>query len=250
MRDFEDSTLWRVSAFERMRLDTGTSGFQRLDQRSVLSSTLLADLRRFDTDVGSLDVLELVAACMRNREPALLYLQHEGLVWPLTIFPDDMLYHSPRDFDAASPQGLLDLRHLGMEPPGVRPPGHYLSDRVTRADHYRPLAPLRWQLAIRGPRRVLLREIGGTAAYRLLPGRLPDDLEIGGALRSALERMRVKSVSLRDMAGWPGLTLERGSRLLNALYLFSSVLVTRGTSAAREEPTADRSRFSFFKPRR
>jgi hypothetical protein len=84
MRDFEDSTLWRISAFERMRLQTGSSGFQRLEGPSVLSSTLLADLQREERDTAQLDVLELVAACMRHREPALIYLQHDGLVWPVT----------------------------------------------------------------------------------------------------------------------------------------------------------------------
>src|SRR5205809_1053633 len=36
MRDFEDSTLWRVSAFERVQHDTGTSGFMRLEGPTML----------------------------------------------------------------------------------------------------------------------------------------------------------------------------------------------------------------------
>jgi hypothetical protein len=27
MRDFDDSTLWRISAYERLRAETGNSGF-------------------------------------------------------------------------------------------------------------------------------------------------------------------------------------------------------------------------------
>jgi hypothetical protein len=249
LRDFADSTLWRISAFERVRVETGTSGFQRLDGPTVLSSTLLADLHRSEIDLEAIDVLELVAACMRHQEAALIYLVHEGFVWPVTLFPDRMLYHSPRDLDTASAAGLADLRHKGMEPPGLRPPGHYASERVGKLEHYRPLAPLLWQLAVRGPRRTLLREIGGTAAYRMLPGRLPDEIVPGGALRSAIERLRFKSVALRDMSTWPGLSVERASRLLNALYLFSSLMITRSSSAAKEEPAGERSRFGFFKPR-
>lgn len=250
MRDFDDSTLWRISAYERARFEGGSSAFQRLDGNTLLSSTLLSDLGRHDATFESLDVLELVAACMRHHEPALIYLQHEGLVWPVTLFPQPMLYHSPRDISEATSQGLANLSHLGMDPPGVRPPGHYLSERVSREDHYRPLGHLLWQVALHGPRRTLLREIGGTAAYRLLSGRLPQDLAVPGAIGPALERLRRTSAPLRDIANWPGMSLERASRLLNGLYLFSALIVSRSTSAARDEPSDTKSRFGFFRPRR
>ena len=87
MRDFEESTLWHVSEFERVRLKTGNSAFARLDGPTVLPTTLLADLGRLDADGASDDVLEVMAACMRHREPALLCLQYDGLVWPVTLFP-------------------------------------------------------------------------------------------------------------------------------------------------------------------
>src|SRR4051794_3147831 len=102
MRDFEDSTLWRISAFERARRETGSSGFSRLAGPTVLSTTLLADLRRLDADPGSHDPLEVIAACVRHREAALLCLQHDGLVWPVTVFPTEQIYHSPRDMAQAS----------------------------------------------------------------------------------------------------------------------------------------------------
>ena len=50
MRDFEDSTLWRISAFERIRQQTGSSGFMRLTGPTLLPTTLLADLRRLDAE--------------------------------------------------------------------------------------------------------------------------------------------------------------------------------------------------------
>ena len=236
MRDFEESTLWRVSGFERARSLTGTSGFARLDGPTVLPTTLLADLRRLDAGGGSRDVLEVAAACMRHREPALLCLQVDGLVWPLTLFPAQMLVHSPRDIAQATPAALGSASLLSAEAPGVRPPGHWLQERVAHAEHYRPLLPLLWSLALNGPRGELLAEIAGTAAYRAVKNPALDGLALSGALAPAAERLRRETVSLRSVAGWPGMSVERASRLLNGLYLASALLATRAHPAARPPP--------------
>jgi hypothetical protein len=234
MRDFEDSTLWRISAFDRIRHETGASGFTRLSGPTLLSSTLTSDLNRLDRTPDGGDLLETMAACLRHREAALLYVQHEALVWPLTLFPAQMLYHAPRDFTQASTRGLAVASLLGIEPPGVRPPGHWMYERVAQAEHYRPLMPLLWNMALHGPRNSLLREIGGIAAYRAL--RVPHGLPAPGALGPATERLREQPASLRTMARWPGMNVERASRLLNALYLASCLMVTRTHPAARAEP--------------
>ena len=233
MRDFEDSTLWPVSAFEQMRATTGTTGYTRPEGVTVLPTTLLHDIDQFEIDLGRGDLLEVMAACVRHREPALVYMQHEGLVWPVTLFPAHDLYHSPRDLVQTG--SLADVSLLTIEPPGVRPPGHWMHERVAHTEHYRPLAPLLWSLALNGPRSTLLKEIGGTAAYRAVPQRLSQDLVAPGALGSAAEKLRHESVALRTIAGWPGMSLERANRLLNALYLVSGLVVTR-TTAARNEP--------------
>ena len=165
MRDFEESTLWRISAFERMRRETGGSGFVSLGGATLLSSTLLADLRRAEDPLGNeSDVLEVMAASLRHREALLALLQYQDLVWPVTLFPQHMLYHSPRELAAAPTQGLASLKALVVEPPGVRPPGHWMHERVAQAAHYRPLLPLLWRVARYGPRHLLLADIGGTAA--------------------------------------------------------------------------------------
>ncbi len=236
MRDFEDSTLWRVSEFERVRLRSGGSAFARLDGPTVLPTTLLADLRRLDAAGASDEPLEVVGACMRHREAALLCLQCEGLVWPVTLFPAQMLYHSPRDFALVARGALARATLIGAEPPGVRPPGHWMHERVAQTEHYRPLMPLLWSLALDGPRAALLAEIAGTAAYRALKNPEADGVALGGPLRSAAQRLRRETVSLRDIAGWPGMSVERASRLLNGLYLSSALLATRAHPAARAEP--------------
>lgn len=236
MRSFEDSTLWRISAFERVRLETGTSGYMGLEGTTVLPTTLMAELRRLDEANEGDDVLEVMAACQRHREATLLYLRYEELVWPVTLFPQQMLYHSPRDMARASVPGLAGLRLISVEPPGVRPPGHWLHERVAHAEHYRPLPALLWLVALNGPRRTLLGEIGGTAAYRVLKDPANEGLHAPGAMGPVIQRLRREAASLREMATWPGMGVERAGRVLNALYLTSCLMVTRTHPAARSEP--------------
>jgi hypothetical protein len=238
VRDFEDSTLWRVSEFERAQQRTGGSGFARLDQRTVLGTTLLGDLRRLDVDGLSDDVLEVAAACMRHREPALLLLRYDELVWPVTLFPAHGLYHSPRDLALARPAALARMSLMRTEAPGVRPPGHWMHERIAQAAHYRPIQPLLWRLAIDGPRAQLLAEIAGTTAYRALRSPAELGLNLGGALGPAAERLRRETVSLRRISRWPGMSVERACRLLNGLYLGAALLATRAHPAARPAPHA------------
>ncbi|HEY9063355.1 MAG TPA: hypothetical protein VIO33_00130 [Burkholderiaceae bacterium] len=243
MRDFEDSTLWRISEYDRVRQTTGTSGFDRLSSVSsatVLPSTLLADLRRLDADPESNDVLEVVAACMRHRQAALLVLQHDGLVWPVTLFPAQMMYHAPISLhDSARERtviGLSDLRVLEAEPPGVRTPGPWLLAPTVdpaQAGHYRELQPLLWALAIDGPRPTPLSEIAGTAAYRAIRCPSEEGLATPGVYASACDKLRRETVALRTIAGWPAMNVERAGRLLNALYLAGALLVSRTHPAAR-----------------
>ncbi len=231
MRDFEDSTLWRVSGFERIRQATGTSGFARLAGPSLLPTTLLADLRRLDADPRGNDALEVVAACMRHRQATLLFMQCDELVWPLTLFPQQMSYHAPRDLLEQATSGLARLRVLATEPPGVRVPGAWQSDAASL--HYHPLAPLLWALALRGPRAAVLAEIAGIAAYRAIRSPADDGLATPGALGPAAERLRRETVALRTIASWPGMSIERASRLLNGLYLISALIASRAHPAAR-----------------
>lgn len=235
MRDFEDSTLWRISAYERMRNEGNESGFAREERTTVLPSTLLADLDRLKDNLSGTDVVEVLAACLRHQESALLYLAHEELVWPVTLFPAHSIYHCPRDMSKASNKGLAHLKLCEVEPPGVRPPGHWMHERIGQAEHYYPLTPLLWRMALYGPRGTLLTEIGGTAAYRALVSVASHGLIAPGAMGSAAERLHRESVPMREVARWPGMSVERASRLLNALYLAGSLMVTRSHPAARHQ---------------
>jgi hypothetical protein len=245
MRNFDDTTLWRVSTFERVQQETGTSGFARLDGPTLLPTTLLAELEKLERNPLGIDVLEMLGACMRHREAALLCLQHDELVWPITVFPMHGVYHSPKDMNTASISGLAALKVLTAEPPGVQPPGHWERERVSQSDQYRPLVPLLWFLALNGPRVTLLNEINGPAAYRALAGRGNHHPTLSGTMGSALERLHHASVSLKQITAWPGMTQERASRLLNGLYLISDLMITRAHHAARDEP-GQRSKFLDF----
>jgi len=236
MSDFDESTLWRISSFERFRAHNGTSAFARLDGPTLLPTTLLADLGRIDNAGASGDVLEVVAACMRHHEAALLCLQQDGLVLPVTLFPMQKLYHAPRDLLALGGAGLARISVLTAEPPGLRPPGHHQHDRVGRIQHYRPLLPLLWALAIHGARSSLLAEISGDAAYRATRSPAEDGIAVIGALNPATEALMRETVSLRTIASWPGMSLDRARRMLNGLYLVSALRLTRGHPAARAEP--------------
>jgi hypothetical protein len=249
MPDFNDTTLWRISAYERMRLERGGSVFAPLGETTVLPTTMVAELRHLDSLRDGADVLEVLAACVRHRQSALLCLRYEQFVWPVTVFPSEGVYHSPRDMALATDQGMAAVRLVSCEPTGLRAPGHYMHERIGRVDHYRPLKALLWSMALMGPRDTLLGEIGGHAAYR---STLSNDMRppTAGALASAADRLRRETASVRDMARWPGMSSERACRLLNALYLASGLMVMRTHRSARDEPQTLAGRFGIGKPRR
>ena len=234
MRDFDDSTLWRISTYERMRAETGDSGFVRLNTSTVLPTTLSAELSQLQRAQSSRDALEVVAACVRQQESALILLRHRELVWPLTLFPQHNLYHLPRSIIESLEQGVRDLEVIAVEPPGLRPPGHAMHERIADGPGYRPLAPLLWTLALHAPRETLFDDIAGRAAYRLVSDFTPEAGALAGALGPALKRLRVEIASLADIARWPGMDRERAARLLNGVYLQGGLMVLRTHVAARD----------------
>jgi hypothetical protein len=236
MDEFEGSTLWRISAFQRAR-DAGQIGSLEGEGPTLLPTTLLADLQQLQNDPTNGDVLEVIAACLRHHEAALLYLEYGSHVWPVTLFPREFLYHSPRVVsDMAAGAALSALKLIGAEPPGVRPPGHAMHERMASAVKYHPLAALLWAVALHGPRATLLTEISGRVAYKLVSSGAKDLPSSLGALLPAVLRLRQEAASLREVANWPGLSVQRASRLLNALYLTGELMVSRSHPAAHREP--------------
>lgn len=238
MPNSEHHSLWRISEFERLRQHGAGSALAGLSGPTVLSSTLQAELSVLERRQQAADALEVFAVCLRLREPVLIYLQCNQRVWPVTLFPAEQLYHSPRSLLENSPYFLAAVETLEVVPPGVRPPGHAMHERVAQSSLYHPLVPALWRLALEGPRSALLSEIGGTAAYRILRNPHHDKLPTPGALAPAVANLRREPAALRKIALWPGMSVERGSRLLNALYLTSNLMVTRSYPSAQPEPDA------------
>ena len=223
--------LWSLSKFEATRRKLATS--PALQRQTALSTSLQAELGVLERRRDSSDVLEVIGACLRLREPALIHLQYDDEVWPVTVFPHEALYHSPRPLLQADRRELARLRVLDLEPPGVRAPGHWMHERVAGAALYHPLRPMLWRLALDGPRGEPLHEVTGSTAYRVVGHPAKQDLPTPGALGPAIERLRKESTPLREVARWPGMSYERASRLVNALYLTSNLIVSRAHPGAR-----------------
>lgn len=232
---FGEPELWRVSAFQRAMSELAAmpDPAAGLGTRlSSLSPSLLADLQRFEHTPSGAEVLEVMAACLRHSQNVAIHLDREGFVVPVTVFPRERLFHTPLPVASLLEPSMANLRLLQVEPAVLKPPGHKHNELVGAAHMYHPLGMLLWLLALYGPRRELLPEIAGPAVYRVAPGLDLRNLEIGGALASAIVRLRREAVPLRALAEWPGLDPERASRLLNALYLQSGLMISRTHPAA------------------
>ena len=227
---FGEPELMRASTYHRyleeMDAESADPGSPS-SRMSLLSPSMQADLMRFEQDGGSSEVLEVVAACLRHAKRLTIQLRCGERVVPLTVFPHERLVHCPMDMEALVERHLPDLRVMHIEPAVLQPPGHTDPALIASESEHHPLAPLLWELAMRGQRTELLPEIAGPAIYRLSPGLDVDSLPARGAVLAAMLRLRREPTNLPDLARWPGLDRERATRLLNALYLQAGLIISR-----------------------
>ncbi len=239
---FGEPELLRASAFRNYleQLDPGsaqsTGGPSRL---SALSPSLQADLMRFEHDGNASEAIEVIAACLRHSKPVTVHLECGDRVVPLTVFPLERLLHCPIDVAALVERHLVQPQVMLVEAATLRPLDDPERALVGDPEHYQPLNPLLWELAMRGPRRELLPEIAGPAVYRVAPAFDASAMPASGALRATIERLRRQTAHLTEIASWPAFDRERASRLLNALYLQAGLMVSRSHPDAMRE-----SRFS------
>ena len=226
---FGEPELMRASAYNRYldELEAESSNGAPSSRMSSLSPSVQADLMRFEQDGGSSEVLEVVAACVRHAKRLTIQLQCGDRVLPLTVFPQERLVHCPMDMAELVERHLPELRVLHIESALIRPPGD--PDLTLAAEEHfcHTLAPLLWELAMRGLRGSLLPEIDGPALYRIAPGLDIEALPAKGAVFASVLRLRREPATLRGMSNWPGLDRERASRLLNALYLQAGLIISR-----------------------
>ncbi len=219
--------LMRASAYQRYLDELRTTSGGISTRISQLSPSLKADLLRFGDDGGASEVVEVVAACVRHGKRVTIHIQTGERVVPLTVFAQERLVHCPMSPEELVGKPLLDLKVMHVEPALLQPPGEANATMVGPEEAHYPLAPLLWELAMRGLRRELLPEIAGPAVYRVAPGLDVNSVPASGALVAAIQRLARQGASLRELSDWPGMDRERATRLLNALYLQSGLIVSR-----------------------
>lgn len=228
--------LMRISDFRRYLQQSPDRGDPRTATRlSSLSPSLLQDLLRFEHEDRGSELLEVIAAALRHGRSLLIHLGLGTHVVPLTVFPAERLAHAPLPPAALCALPLDGLQVLQVEPAVLEPPGSRQRALVADAALYGPLGRLTWALALRGARDGLLPELTGSAAYRVTPGADLRGLALGATLDAAIARLQREATNLREMAEWPGFDRARASRLVNALYLQSALIVSRTHPAATNE---------------
>jgi hypothetical protein len=196
---------------------------------SSLSSTLLSDLGRFIDHPGGADLLAVVAAAVRHVRPLGLELTHRGDPVYLSVFPREGLFQCVDDLMHWPAAELRKLRLLHVEPEaelGESPPSPAAAPGLGMG----ALGPLLWRLALQGALSDLLPEIAGPARYRLAPCAALSGLPLDPALHPVIAHMRARPASLAELTELSRCSRPQVRRLLNAIYLQSGLMITRGVS--------------------
>lgn len=177
------------------------------------------------------DVVEVLAASLRHAQALTLHLGDGPHVVPLTLYPQQRLVRCPLDTAGLEALGLGGLRVLHVEPALIRAPDP-AAMTCAGLPPCRPLEPLIWLLAMRGPRRTVLPELAGSLAFRRVSGLPLQPPGLRGATALALQRLGQEAASARTVASWPGMDAQQAARLVNALYLLGALIVSRTHPAA------------------
>ncbi len=224
-----------ASAFDSSLSDFSSHSGTDLSALSSFSPSLMQDLMRFERLSDQRELIEVLAACVRHTQAVAVRLAWDGHELTLTVFPQQRLVHCPMAMDQFLSTELAALRVLRVLPAALRPPGDLALARVGNPAFYAPLAPLLWAVALRGARSELLPELSGPAAFRVAPALHLGGLSLPAAMEDCINWLRQRSVNAREVADWHGIGRERASRLLNALYLQSGLIVSRTHPAATNE---------------
>lgn len=225
-----------VSGFQQYLDEQTRQGVHRQSSRlSQLSESMLQDLMRFERDGRQTELLEVVAACVRHARPLVIYLQHNDRIVPLTLFPLERLAHCPLPMQDFLTLPLAQLVVMRVEPAVLSSPDDPQGGMVAHRHWYHALGPVTWDFAMRGSREQLLPEIAGVAAYRIAAGNHLREVAMSGVARAAVHRLQRRNANLREIAHWAGLNRGSAMRLLNALYLQGSLIVSRTAPSASND---------------
>ena len=230
-----DATDSRPAVVKLCASPAGRAGAPVHTALSSLSPSLMQDLLRFDKYNPQRELLEVLAAGVRHTQPLAIALAWERQALTLSVFPTQRLVHCPLPMADVLAGNLQAMQVRQVQPASLRPPGSAELARIGNPAFYAPLGPLLWAVALRGARDALLPELAGQAAYRVAPGVTLSGLDVPGAMAACINRLRRKTSNLREIAGWYDIGPLRATRLLNALYLQSGLIVSRSHPAATNE---------------
>lgn len=188
------------------------------------AASMPAGQRARSGGVADIDLLRLVALCVRGGQDVQLTVDLDGKPNGLTIWPRNQLFGSDVDLLALSEAATQRLEVVSGT---LLIPGASDAHRVT---HLGALRRLLWKFAMHGRHSGLLPEIGGTRAYRVVSSFDAGDLDLPPVYKSLLVHLRADPVRLEFL---DSLSHRKGvaARLLNGLYLQSALIVSR--TAAR-----------------
>ena len=201
---------------------------------SSLSPSLLQDLQRFEPGGSQRELLEVLAAGIRHSQPLAIDLACDAQRLTLNLFAQDRRVHCSLPLAALLATDLAALQVLLVRP-ATRRLAPDAATGLAEPDHYGPLHPLLWAVALRGARTALLPELAGQAAYRVSPSLDLAGLDVPAAMLSCINRLRRQTCNLADIARWHNIGMPRAMRLLNALYLQSGLIVSHTHPAATNE---------------
>jgi hypothetical protein len=206
-------------------------------QLSSLSVSLMQDLTRAELGEGERRaLLEVLAASLRHGQALSARLLIAGQPVVVTVFPHQRLMHCQRRLEHLLATDLLTWQVVEVLPALVRAPVSMTAPGTVAIEPpFAALEPLLWAVALAGARAELLPELAGQVAFRVSPGADLAGLYIPSTMQLCINRLRRATSSVAELALWEGIGTERATRLLNALYLQSALVISRSHPAATNE---------------
>lgn len=195
--------------------------------RAQLGSSVWADLRRQELSPAGLDLLGVMAACVRHAHSMDIHFRMHGQLELLSVYPQAQSFRCELDLCALPPAEWAGLGLLHVEPtvPVLSPDLQcVLPQRAMRTGQLRLLL---WLLAMHGSRATLLPEIDEPARFRLSPALDLLSLPVDPASMAVLDKMHDRPQTPDELAQGSALGRPGVLRLLNALYLQSGLIITR-----------------------
>lgn len=215
--DFEPTAVLPILDFDT---ELGVPPSQSSTTRATLSPSVLMDLKRFAEQPESADLLVVVAAALRHGRPLRVRIDLDGQNLPLILDPQRQLFRCAMDLCGLSDQAMRRVKLLSVgEGPEASDEEVGLRNGLLR--------PLAWHVAMRGDRAELLPELKGAVRCRVTRGVSIGGVQLDGALKRIIERMKYAPVSLDELVVGSPLGAAMVQRLWNALYLQSGLMVTR-----------------------